>query len=176
MIDSKATASHLVHPISLRLALSLTLRGMLMGSHACGALTFGENGVRVATSHAQLLSLLALGEALQLKAQRSIFQQCLRPTSPPTIAPREWLQYVGRCALQLHREAQVLAGKNQFTWANLQARRRERLEHVRRYAAVPMLHVVPMPHFAPMPQNSAPLPETALPENGIALCTLHSLH
>ena len=140
MVDSGVVDAHILRPSSLRVSVRAKLRGVLKGTQVAAEISVGEDGLRIGARHAQLLSLLALGEALSFKARRHAHRECKRPSSPPGSSPREWWHYVGRCGLLTQRNARVAAEANRLSWAGFSRRRQQRLEYVRAFVdADPML-------------------------------------
>lgn len=141
MVDAGPTDAHILRPSSLRVCVRAQLRGILKGSQLAAEISLcEEDGLRIGARHTQLLSLLALGEALSLKARRHAHKECRRPTSPPSSSPREWWHYVGRCGLLTQRNARLGAEANRLSWVTFRRRRKQRVEFVNAFVdAAPSL-------------------------------------
>ena len=135
MIDSCPSDDLILRPLGLRLSMRAVLRDLLKGTRVKGELRILEGGLHFGVRHAQMLWLLALGEALAFKARRHAHRQCYRPSVTVLANPSEWWRYVGRCGLLAHRSARRHYEANRLSWATFVELRRRRLEYVRAYEA-----------------------------------------
>ena len=129
LIDSPEGPAHILTPLDLKVVFDLGLAGLGLGDGTV-AVSVHSNGLCM--RHGQFVRLMAVFEALDLKERRNHYAEARRPSSvAASTAPREWWQFVGRCALLEVRRK----GKLKLGWRNHRQRRERRAAYLEAYVA-----------------------------------------